>query len=262
MAANAKQLVLPKGILKKPSTAQKDKEIAIEHAKIIQRRKELEEEILDSLVLLSEYPVANSSPSSAENPAPTDVSDFKKHVRLFQPTDYDDLIEERNVNGRCGYTLCAKPKRRMGAGGEWKILGNGDIVKRKDFEKWCSQACARRAMYVKVQLNETGAWERAGIPDIQIELLDEDKSAETEADRVARQLSELKLEDQRQTARDTAALALERGQSITAKLAKITLKEKDVEAPKPATTPEHYDDDHLIVEGHKTKLKADSEKQS
>ncbi|KAF5018581.1 hypothetical protein F66182_9438 [Fusarium sp. NRRL 66182] len=258
-----------KGILKKPkSVKERDadpREIAVEHAKIIQHRKDLEAEILDSLVLLSEYPLVRESPYNASNPSPSDITDFKAHVRLFQPSDYDDLIIERNVNELCGYTLCARPRRQTGPGGEWKIASNGDIVKRKDLEKWCSQQCARRALYVKVQLNETAAWERAGIPDIEIDLLDEDRSKETEVDRAARELGKLKLEEQRQTARDTAALALERGERDPSqskeKKFNVTLKEKDTKAPSPALDkPEVYDDEHLLVEGYKTKLKLEEEK--
>ncbi|KAF4997908.1 hypothetical protein FGRMN_3547 [Fusarium graminum] len=266
MASPSKQP--PKGILKKPkSIKERDtdpREIAIEHAKIIQHRKDLEAEILDNLVVLSEYPLVREPSYNASNPSPSDIADFKAHVRLFQPSDYDDLIIERNVNGLCGYTLCARPRRNTGPGGEWKIT-NGNIMKREDLEKWCSKQCARRALYVKVQLNETAAWERAGIPDIEIDLLDEDKSKETDVDRAARELGKLKLEEQRQTARDTAALALERGEpSVTRSKNKkiiVTLNEKDAQAPSTTSDKlEVYDDEHLLVEGYKTKLKLEDEK--
>jgi hypothetical protein len=40
------------------------------------------------------------------------------------------------------------------------------------------------------------------------------------------------------------------------------LKEKDVKAPSPVPdTPEVYDDDHLVVEGYKSKLRPDNEKE-
>lgn len=233
------------------------REIAIAHAKLLQHRKELEAEILDSVVLLSEYPLVRAAPYSASNPAQSDVSGFKTHVRLFQPSDYDDLIEERNVNELCGYTLCARSRRKVGTGGEWKLTGSGDIVKRKDLEKWCSPTCAKRALFVKVQLNETAAWERAGIPDIQIDLLDEDKSTETEADRTARQLGELRLEEQRQAARDAKTLALERGErgiDDGADKIKVELKEKETKAPKPEDISTQAVDDHLRVEGHRFDL--------
>ncbi|GFP57469.1 hypothetical protein ACSS6W_010226 [Trichoderma asperelloides] len=252
-----------KGILKnpgepseKPETA---REVAIRHATLLEHRKQLESQILDSLILLSEYPLVRDAQFNASNPATTDIADFKANVRLFQPSDYDDLIEERNVNELCGYTLCAKPRRQTGSGGEWKITSSGEIVKRKELEKWCSQQCARRALFVKVQLNETAAWERAGIPDIQIDLLDEDRSTETEADRTARKLGELKLEDQRQAARDSAALAMERGDNKigpSVNKVKVTLKEKDVKAPSEFAPPTEAgnSEDHLLVDGYKAKI--------
>ncbi|KAL6866731.1 Rtr1/RPAP2 family domain-containing protein [Trichoderma novae-zelandiae] len=260
----ANQSGKPKGILKDSITPRSDpkqtaREIAIHHATLLQHRKDLESQILDSLILLSEYPLVRDAPYSSSNPAPSDISDFKANVRLFQPSDYDDLIEERNVNELCGYTLCAKPRRQTGSGGEWKLTNSGEIVKRKELEKWCSQICARRALYVKVQLNETAAWERAGIPDIQIDLLDEDKSTETEADRTARKLGELRLDDQRHAARDSAALAMERGgHGINSSMdkVKVTLKEKDVAAPSEMASQVEANDseDHLLVDGHKAKI--------
>lgn len=260
----ASQSSQPRGILKNSiahpnEPKQGAREIAIHHATLLEQRKELEFQILDSVILLSEYPLVRDSPYNSSNPAPSDITDFKANVRLFQPSDYDDLIEERNVNELCGYTLCGKPRRQTGSGGEWKLTGSGEIVKRKELERWCSQQCARRALFVKVQLNETAAWERAGIPDIQIDLLDEDKSAETEADRTARKLGELQLEDQRQAARDSAALAIERGdKSLSSSMdkLKITLKEKDAKAPSEMAAPAGTDDseDHLLVDGYKAKL--------
>ncbi|KEY66344.1 hypothetical protein S7711_02803 [Stachybotrys chartarum IBT 7711] len=253
----------PKGILKPRaspaaqafSAGPTARDVAIQHAQILQHRKDLEAQILDSLILLSEYPRHRAAPYSAADPAPADVADFKHHVRLFQPSDYDDLLIERNCNDLCAYTLCGRPRRQLGPGGEWKIMPSGDIVKRKDVEMWCSQMCAKRALYVKVQLNETAAWERAGIPDIEIDLFEETRPAESEADRTARELSKLKLEDERQAARDAAALAMERGDSVSnlnQNMAKITLKEKDVVPPK-ASNVVFGDDDHLLVEGYKSK---------
>lgn len=233
------------------------REVAIHHAKLLQHRKALESSILDSLVLLSEYPLVRGPEYSAASPAPSDVASFKEHVRLFQPSDYSDLLEERHVNGLCAYTLCPKPHRDLGPGGEWKITATG-IFKRKDLEMWCSARCAKRALFVKVQLVETAAWERVGIPEIQIDLLDEDgKPAETEQDRTARKLGQMTLEDQRQAAHNAAALALERGDSSSAPShdkVEVTLKEKDTEAPGPEIPTPDVPDGHLLVEGHLSQL--------
>ncbi|KAG5945054.1 hypothetical protein E4U53_006765 [Claviceps sorghi] len=238
------------------------REIALAHARLLQHRKDLESEILDSLVLLSEYPLVRGPAHAASKPAPSDISGFKTHVRLFQPSDYDDLIVERNVNELCGYALCPKPRRKLDGGGKWKLTGSGDIVKRTDLEQWCSAACAKRALFVKVQLNETAAWERAGIPDIQIDLLDEDPALESEADRTARAMNDLKLDEQRQAARDAQALALERGERgvdinnnhCSAGKVKVVLMEKDTKTPQPEDVSKHSDDDHLLIDGYKFDL--------
>ncbi|PFH57770.1 hypothetical protein XA68_14579 [Ophiocordyceps unilateralis] len=226
-------------------------DVALQHARLLQQRKDLEAEILDSLVLLAEYPLVRSADCSAASPAPSDVSGFKTHVRLFQPSDYTDLVEERNVNGLCGYALCPRPRRQAGPGGEWKITAAGDIVKRKDLEMWCSDQCARRALYVQVQLNETAAWERAGIPEIQIDLYDELNTP----NRTTTELGDTRLENQRHAARDAAALALERGERADTTKVKIGVAEKDTRAPNPIRSSNaRLPDDHLLVEGHKTQL--------
>src|SRR5687767_1504072 len=152
MAANPPIL---KGILKdrtEPSERPANpRETAIQHATILQHRKDLEAQILNSVILLSEYPRAEDPSYTAANPAPSDVTVFKQHVRLFQPSDYDDLIEERNVNELCGYTLCGNPRINTDSRSTWAIR-KGNVVKRKDLEMWCSPKCAKRALYVKVQL--------------------------------------------------------------------------------------------------------------
>ncbi|XWX01104.1 hypothetical protein V2A60_009129 [Cordyceps javanica] len=256
-----------RGILKGSAAAQRaadPREIAIQHAKVLQHRKDLEAEILDSLILLSEYPLQRGPSLDASRPAASDAAGFRTHVRLFQPSDYDDLIEERHVNGLCGYTLCPRPHRDTGPGGEWRITGAGHIVKRRDLERWCSQACARRALYVKVQLSEAAAWERAGIPDIRIDLLDEAR-LRGDVDSAAQQLADMQIEEQARQGRDAAALALERGDrppgssgssaAAGKQRVQVSLKERETQMPdiKNLRIGEN-DDDHLLVEGHRVRL--------
>lgn len=257
MATDARPL---KGILKKPAEAAPEpkkpdpREIAIQHARIIHQRKELELQILESLALLSEYPTECGSPKfSSANPSPGDVADFKANIRLFQPSDYDDLIEERNVNGLCGYTLCAQPKPKASKGGEWKLVNVGrsnfDIVNRRESEKWCSKDCQRRALYVKVQLIETAAWERLGIPDIEIELLGEEKAPEDTAAKAARDLASLRLEEDRRAADESATLALERGEQRSGRQFTLAIREKEVKAL--VEDGVFAEDAHMMVEGHR-----------
>ncbi|KAG7048527.1 Rtr1/RPAP2 family protein [Colletotrichum scovillei] len=275
MATDARPL---KGILKKAAAGatasgsgaanavlnprkQDPREIALQHARIIQQRKDLELQILESLAELSEYPTERGSRTfSAANPSPRDVADFKAGIRLFQPSDYDDLIEERNVNGLCGYTLCAQPKPMASKGGEWRLVNFGkadfDIVNRKESEKWCSKDCQRRAMYIKVQLNESAAWERAGLPDIEIELYGEEKARQEDpASQASRDLASLKLEEGRRAADESATLALERGETRETgqpgNTFTLAIREREVKPPTEHGVFEDPDDSHLFVEGHR-----------
>ena len=240
-------------------------QIARQHARIIQDRKELETQIFDNINELTEYPLVRSESYSSANPAPSDVAGFKSLIRLFQPSDYDDLIEERNTCGLCGYALCAKPRVTYKGGGVWKLVNTGtkdfNIVERKELEKWCSQKCAKRALYIKVQLNETAAWERAGIPDIEIELLDEESSAaaKSEPERLAAEMGRLNLEQERKTAQDSASLALERGDTAKKQPRKpvgVTIREKKVTSQAEPPSLEDSAAASNIVEGYQAKFGA------
>jgi hypothetical protein len=264
--ATAKPL---KSILKKTSypatTAAKpdrDREVALYHASLIQERKDVELTILLSTETLIDYPLAKS-PYNASNPSPSDAQTFKDLLRPFQPSDYDALILERNINEHCGYTLCPNPRVKDGAAGTYRLIGkNGKakdfrVVEKGEVEKWCSEACAKRALYVRVQLSESPAWERTAEEyGVKIDLLDEPKSEDAS---VVEGVQNLKLggaEDRKQGA---ANLALERGDTgFAAKngLVDVKIQEKDVQ--RPAAAPSLDDEDlsekldtlHLTLEGH------------
>ncbi|KAI1306886.1 Rtr1/RPAP2 family-domain-containing protein [Xylaria venustula] len=275
----SKELNKPKGILKNKgappsaSTGQRQasdpREIAVQHARIIHSRREIEDQISDSIIELSKFPATRSPSYNASDPPPADVESFKNQVRLYQPSDYDDLVEERNANGLCGYTLCPNPRSRVSGGSTFKILNYGrsdfNIVPSRELEKWCSQICAKRAMYIKVQLNETAAWERAGIASIRIELYEEDSSST--AGNAARQLENdmenMKIEALEKSAQNAHDLALERGDNIgngkpPKRSMKLTIREKPVKA---ATAPSLNLDGqaHLVTEGYMTTFDPKSE---
>lgn len=261
---------MPRSILKKtsyPATdatskADRDRELALFHARIIQQRKDTELEILLSTETLSEYPLA-TFPYHAGNPSPTDTKAFKNSLRPFQPRDYDDLITERNTNGRCGYTLCPDPPHKETGGGKYRVIGkNGRakdfrVVEKKELEKFCSEACARRALYVRVQLSETPAWERVGAENAaNIDLLDEPKA---DGDTIVGGFGTLQLDGGEGTNKqDAADLALERGdRGLAARngLVDVKILEKDVKRIPAAPTldedlADKLDTMHLQVEGH------------
>jgi hypothetical protein len=264
--ATAKPL---KSILKKTSypatTAAKpdrDREVALYHANLIQERKDVELTILLSTETLIDYPLAKS-PYNASNPSPSDAKTFKDLLRPFQPSDYNALILERNINDHCGYTLCPNPRVKDGAAGTYRLIGtNGKakdfrVVEKGEVEKWCSEACAKRALYVQVQLSESPAWERTAEEyGVKIDLLDEPKS---EGAAVVEGIEKLKLSEVQDKKQGAANLALERGDTgFAAKngLVDVKIQEKDVQ--RPAAAPSLDDEDlsgkldtlHLTLEGH------------
>lgn len=268
--ATAKQ---PKSILKKTSSsypattsskADRDREVALYHANLIQQRKDIELEILLSTEILIDYPLS-AAPFSASNPSLSDATEFKRLLRPFQPSDYDALIEERNINERCGYTLCANNRVKDTTAGKYRLIGTSGkakdfrILEKGELEKWCSDACGKRALYVRVQLSETPAWERGAVEyGAQLDLLDEPKS---EDNMVVEAMETLNLGEQDIAGqrRDAADLAMERGDTssgIKNRLVDVTIQEKEI--TKPAQVPSLEADElsgrldtmHLTLEGH------------
>jgi hypothetical protein len=254
------------------SRADRDRELALYHANLLQQRKDVEFTIVLNMEKLIEYPLVRTAPhTDASNPSPSDARSFKELLRPFQPSDYDALIEERNINDHCGYALCPRPRVRESGGGIYRLLGmNGKakdfkVVKKEELEKWCSEACAKRALYVRVQLSESPAWEREGSTGADIELLDESKSAE---DQVVEGLERMKLGGGSSSSnagdvaklRDATNLAMERGETSTGKVRSgmmdIRIQENQ---PRGQPQPPSFDTEelsgrldtmHLSMEGH------------
>lgn len=153
--------------------------IALHHAHRIQVQKDTEALILDRILDLVSFPPSTTADPSS--PSPEDTRAFKDALIPFQPADYDNLIQERNIEGRCGYGLCPREHRkddRGGGGGggpgtfriRYGAKGSGpggrgremNIVPKEKWEMWCSDECAERAMYIRVQLAEEPVWERRG----------------------------------------------------------------------------------------------------
>lgn len=263
-----------KSILKKPkypapatrSREDRDREVALYHANLLQHRKDIELEILLSTETLIDYPLAKA-PYNASNPSPADAKQFKVYLRLFQPNDYDALILERNINEHCGYTLCPNDRVTDGAAGKYRLIGmNGKakdfkVVEKGEVEKWCSPACAKRALYIRVQLSESPAWERENY-GADVDLLDEPKTVE---DVLTDGIEKMDLSgaDSEGKKQDAADLALERGdQGFAARkgLVDVEILENDVKGiPQPPSLDdkdlsERLDSMHMNVEGHTIKF--------
>lgn len=203
----------PKSILKKTADSveienstprdERNLEIALYHANLIQAQKDVEKEILDALETLIDFPADPFSSSS--EPSPSDVETFKQLIQPFQPSDYDELFEERRIAERCGYVFCRNPPKRSSRGGKFTFLGGKrgqefKVVEKNKTECWCSPECAHRALYVRVQLDEEPAWLRRGGSVPQMQLLterDEDENGDNitmDHEALKKDLEKLKVE--------------------------------------------------------------------
>lgn len=155
----------------RPGATQQHLEVALQHAQQIQSQKDAEDTILNLILDLLELPSAPSADPAT--PSEEDTNKLKSSLLLFRPSDYDNLILERNYGECCGYALCPRKHRKQrGPGGGFQFKygpkGSGpggrgrsmDIVPQDQVEKWCSDACAERALWIKVQLSKEPIWER------------------------------------------------------------------------------------------------------
>ncbi|KAL6238738.1 hypothetical protein BDW75DRAFT_6347 [Aspergillus navahoensis] len=154
----------------KPETDPRHLAIALHHAHRIQAQKNAQDLILDRILELLTIPSSPSANPAA--PSAEDAHKFKSALTPFQPADYDNLIQERNIEGLCGYGLCPNEHRKENSRGAFRITwgakGSGpggrgrnmNIVPKEKYEMWCSDECAERAMYVRVQLAAEPVWER------------------------------------------------------------------------------------------------------
>ena len=205
--------------------------IAIQHATLIQDQKNVQQQNLNSIEELSDLP-ASAEPTTAE------AETFRSLVSNFQPSDYDALIEERHANGRCGYTLCPNNPRTIDPRRSW--------LRPKGAQNWCSDECARKALYVKAQLDETPAWERRGGDVPKIVLRPESAGDERPARNSAAST---------QKAVNQSELALERGEKLVANkidLVSTDIVEKETRVPRTPSSSVRFDDSaYQEIEGYR-----------
>lgn len=224
---------MPHSILKKTSLApgflsppaarsreDRNRETALYHAELLQQRKETEAQILATLESLLDLP---SSPTAdAARPSIADSTLVKNSLKPFQPSDYDSLVEERNINNQCGYVLCPRPNRQENTKAKYRILQSGGkgrdalkIVERRSLERWCSDNCGKRALYIKVHLNEEPAWSRTAATSGDIVLLEDTPENEGKQDSGNGLIKLLKSLDigqrEDEVVAQMKALAIERG---------------------------------------------------
>lgn len=219
-------------------TTDRFRETAIRHARIIEDQKRVKTQVAD--LILECFDLPGQQDSSPANPLPADAKVFTKALSLFQPTDFDELVSERNIDDRCGYALCPNPNKRTQHGGNkvWNRKGGKDfkLVDRAELEKWCSEACKARGEFVKGQLSNEPAWVR-DVTETRVVLLDDVRQAND----LASAIEDLSIEE---SAKDDLEaklkeLSLERGDGGKKGIGDIDLIERQpteaAEPPQPTT---------------------------
>ncbi|KAL6717097.1 hypothetical protein ACLMJK_005012 [Lecanora helva] len=203
------------------SRDERNKQTALHHARLLQHRKDTEALIFESTEALLDLP--SSTSADPAHPSSSDTALVKSSLEPFQPADYDALVEERNINNQCGYVLCPRPNRKQDTKAYYRILqGQGKdsdglkFVPRQMLEKWCSDQCGRRALYIKVQLNEEPSWTRVDSSPGSVLLLEYEQSDSKNAADLAAEVSNLDLDSREdQVIERMKALSIERGASAS-----------------------------------------------
>ena len=144
---------------------ERHRRVAVFHAHRLQAQKDVENQVFEAIEAFLDFPLEKDSSSS--EPCASDILRFQELIKLFQVSDYDALLDERRMAQKCGYVFCPNAPKKQDTQARYRILGlrkgqDFRIVETKSLEMWCSQQCARRALYVKVQLLEEPAWLRRG----------------------------------------------------------------------------------------------------
>ena len=250
-----------------PPTSREDRvrATALYHANLIQQRKDVEAQILAATEMLIDLPSSpNANPAC---PSLTDAATVKNSLLPFQPSDYDALIEERKINGRCGYVLCPRPQRQQETKAKYRVVygkGKGPdalkFVEKGDLERWCSNDCGKRALYIKAQLNQEPAWTRRPCAGQDIVLLEDERNdTKTAYDQssLAESMRDLDISVSKEQMIETMkALALERGDggalSRTIRLAEVREKSTSDIGRQRAQPPEIGT--HDVIEGYQSRF--------
>ncbi|KAL8988567.1 MAG: hypothetical protein Q9177_002382 [Variospora cf. flavescens] len=243
-----------------PSREERNRQAALHHAQLLQYRKDIEARNLSSTETLLDLP---SSPSAnSQQPSTADVQTVKDALRTFQPSDFDALVEERNIDHRCGYVLCSQSKRRQDHGGKYRIVtGKRErafkVVDPKDLGRWCSDECGKMALYLKVQLTEEPAWTRDWQADKPLELYNEEERSAKRHD-IGQSMSSVVVtaeEGRRENMQERMKdLAVERGDRtnvdrVSTKVA-IRVKENEHGGRRSPRPPSREDGEEWTIEGY------------
>lgn len=202
--------------------------IAMQHALSIEEKKKLQNKVLDMIIVA--YDLPSHETTDPAHPSSADAATFRECLAIFRPSDLDELVDERNIDDRCGYAMCKNPNQKRRAAKVWDNA-QGKMVDKATDGKWCSSACKARNAFVRSQLSLEPAWLRAHASD-HIQLPSDVTATHHE---VAAPMAGAQGKEQTQHhAREI--LALERGEPNANLVEDIPIREKEVTKPPTAPT--------------------------
>ncbi|KAI4196353.1 MAG: hypothetical protein LQ350_006604 [Teloschistes chrysophthalmus] len=239
------------------SREERNRQLALHHARLLQDRKDIESEILASTEKLLEFP--SSETASPPDPSAEDIATVKEALWLFQPSDYDALVEERNINNQCGYIFCSRANKRLNAGGKYRMVtgrkSDLKFVESTELEKWCSDNCGHRALYLRAQLSNEPAWTRDSKDGDPLLIYKEGNHQSQGHDKSTPQAAEdPNLTRDKATKSRMEALAMERGDrdNTMTVSTKVTIRVKEnINQGREAPVPPSMEDNHSgSIEGY------------
>ncbi|KAL8640716.1 MAG: hypothetical protein Q9228_002392 [Teloschistes exilis] len=234
-----------------------NRQLALHHARLLQDRKDMESQILASTEKLLEFP--SSQTASPSDPSAEDIATVKEALWLFQPSDYDALVEERNINNQCGYIFCPRANKRLDAGGKYRIVigrkTDLKVVDSTELEKWCSDSCGHSALYLRAQLSNEPAWTRdSKIGDPLLIYKERDHQSQGHNTSTPQAVEDANLTRDKATKSRLEELAVERGDKHNTKTVstKVTLRVKEnTNQGREAPVPPSMEDSHSgSIEGY------------
>ncbi|KAK5111704.1 hypothetical protein LTR62_004810 [Meristemomyces frigidus] len=234
----------------KASRDQHNYNVALQQAHLIQNQKDWQNRILKAIEVLIEYPASTTTFT------PQEAQSLARLILPFQPSDLDALIEERCIDGKCGYALCSRPPRvlALGKDAEWKVG--------KFAQQFCSSGCARKAAGLKVQLSEVPIWERDPTVQLVIALPEEDRPKDalpTSASLASRIDGSAVAKASGDPAQAANELALERGEKATSLRPRQVMTDMIVEKAKVVHTPLRGLDNAIVsstaIEGYEPRVR-------
>ncbi|KAI9010974.1 Rtr1/RPAP2 family-domain-containing protein [Phycomyces nitens] len=84
---------------------------------------------------------------------------LQKAAAVLQPQSYAEVVEERSVQGQCGYPLCDNPPKAQQS--RYHIsLSHRKVYDLSDLAMFCSEDCLQKSKYYSLQLSEEPVWGR------------------------------------------------------------------------------------------------------